>query len=83
MSMTIAELMDLLRSYPPGLRVVVDGYEEGYDDLSPERILVTRIDLDTGTKSWQGQHGDPRDKRRSGPNTTRTVEALALRRASW
>ena len=83
MSMTVAELMDLLRDYPPALRVVVDGYEDGYDDLSSERIFVTKIDLDTGKKSWQGQHGDPRDKRRSGPNTVKTVEALVFRRTSY
>ena len=33
--MIVSELLDLLREYPADLRVVVNGYEEGYDDLSP------------------------------------------------
>ena len=32
--MTVAELVQLLANYPPDLRVVVNGYEEGYDDLA-------------------------------------------------
>lgn len=83
MSMTVAELIDLLRSYPPALRVVVDGYEEGYDDLSPERMSVRRIRLDTGTESWQGTHGDPRGEPESDSDAVETVGALVFRRASW
>ena len=33
--MTVAELVQLLADYPPDLLVVVNGYEEGYDDLAP------------------------------------------------
>ena len=29
--MTVSELIDLLQEYPAGLRVVVNGYEEGYE----------------------------------------------------
>ncbi len=83
MSMTVAELIDLLRTYPPALRVAVDGYEEGYDDLSPDRISVRKIGLDTGTESWQGKHGDPRDGRGIDPDAVETVEALVFHRASW
>ena len=35
--MTVKELVELLGKYPDDLRVVVNGYEDGYDDLSPER----------------------------------------------
>ena len=38
--MTVEELIQLLETYPPDLRVVVNGYEEGYDDLSPEQVSV-------------------------------------------
>ncbi len=31
--MTVAELIRILQSHPQDLRVVVDGYEDGYDDL--------------------------------------------------
>ena len=47
--MLVSELIELLREYPAGLRVVVNGYEEGYDDLSPEQISIAKISLNTGT----------------------------------
>ena len=34
--MTVKELMKFLEKYPDDLRVVVNGYEDGYDDISPE-----------------------------------------------
>ena len=46
--MTVNELLQLLKGYSPDLRVVVNGYEEGYDDLSPEQLSVVRVALDTG-----------------------------------
>lgn len=46
--MTIDELIQLLENYPLGLRIVVNGYENGYDDLTPERLSVVRITLNTG-----------------------------------
>ena len=36
--MTMKELVELLGKYPDNLRGVINGYEDGYDDLSPERI---------------------------------------------
>lgn len=38
--MTVHELMQLLSKYPSDLRVVVNGYEDGYDDVEPGRIFV-------------------------------------------
>ena len=32
MAMTIEELIQLLAQHPPDLRVVVNGYEDGFDD---------------------------------------------------
>ena len=46
--MTVRELIDLLQQHPAGLRVVVNGYEEGYDDLSTQQISTTAIALNTG-----------------------------------
>ena len=80
--MTIEELMQLLEHYPPDMRVVVNGYEEGYDDLSPEQISVVSILLDTGVHAWEGRHGDPRDVSERSPNHARPVDALVLRRTS-
>lgn len=80
--MTIGELVRLLETYPLDMRVVVDGYEEGYDDLSPEQISVVRILLNTGTEAWQGRHGDPRDRPDRPRDHTQVFDALALSRAS-
>ena len=80
--MTIGELIQLLESYPPDMRVVVNGYEEGYDDLSPEQISVARILLNTGAHSWQGRHGDPRDVSERSRSHARSVDALVLQRTS-
>ena len=80
--MTVGELIQHLERYPPDMRVVVNGYEEGYDDLSPEQISIVRILLDTGVHAWEGRHGDPRDATESSPNRARPVDALVLRRTS-
>ena len=80
--MTIGELIRLLESYPPDMRVVVNGYEEGYDDLSPEQISVAKILLNTGVHAWEGRHGDPRDVAEPSPSHVRPVDALVLRRTS-
>ena len=55
--MTVSELIETLKAHPGDLRVVVNGYEEGYDDLSPGQISVRRIALNTGVEDWEGQHG--------------------------
>ena len=53
--MLVRELIEALRQYPAELRVVVNGYEEGYDDLTPERISTGKISLNTG--SMNGRDG--------------------------
>ena len=80
--MTVSELIELLQEYPASLRVVVNGYEEGYDDLSPEQISVAKISLNTGTHDWEGRHGDPRRPAEETSDGGRVVDALVLRRIS-
>lgn len=80
--MTVSELIELLREYPANLRVVVNGYEEGYDDLSPEQISVAKISLNTGKHHWEGQHGDPPSQAEETADGAKVVEALVLRRVS-
>ena len=76
--MTTEELIRLLSQYPPELRVVVNGYEDGYDDLSPRQLSVVKVALGTGKDEWEGEHGDP-----DGPiDGADVVEALVLRRVS-
>ena len=43
--MTVKTLKELLSQYPEDLRVVVDGYEDGYDDVARQRISVSKIQL--------------------------------------
>ena len=47
-AVTVNELIQLLADHPADLRVVVNGYEDGYDDLSPGQLRVVKISLDTG-----------------------------------
>lgn len=47
------ELRELLGTYPDDLRVVVNGYEQGYDDVSPGQISVVRLALDVGVEDWR------------------------------
>ena len=76
--MTVKELADLLATYPSNLRVVVNGYEEGYDDLSLKQVSVVKIALNTGKHRWEGKHGDPD----SLSDADDIAEALILRRVS-
>ena len=55
--MTVDELGRLLASYPPDLRVVVNGYENGYDDLSPQQVRQVKIALNTGSTNGKGNTG--------------------------
>ena len=80
--MTVSELIELLQEYPASLRVVVNGYEEGYDDLSPEQISVAKISLNTGTHDWEGRHGGLRHPAEETPGGVKVMEALLLRRVS-
>ena len=80
--MIVSELLDLLREYPADLRVVVNGYEEGYDDLSPQQISIAKISLNTGTHDWEGRHGEPLHPAEGTSDDAKIVEALVLRRVS-
>ena len=80
--MTVKELAELLEKYPDDLRVVVHGYEDGYDDLSLERISVVKIQLDTQIHDWEGQHSDFHGSPEEITDEAEIVEALIFRRRS-
>ena len=80
--MTVSELIKLLAEYPADMRVVVNGYEEGYDDLSPEQISPVKIALNTGKHRWEGKHGYPNGLTKSASDCAEVVESLVLRRVS-
>ena len=58
--MTVGELIALLHSQDPDLRVVVDGYESGFSDVAPNRVYPVRIVLGVGV-SYGGDHSAERD----------------------
>lgn len=76
--MTVEELISILQEQPSDLRVVVNGYEEGYDDLTLEQIMRIKIALNTGRKDWEGLHGHPDDAK----DPADVVEAVLLQRTS-
>lgn len=57
--MTVKELIEKLGEYDPDMMVVVDGYEEGYDDprvLTGEIVLDTNWDGKGKPTHWAGRH---------------------------
>ena len=81
--MVVSELIELLQEYPAGLRVVVNGYEDGYDDLSPQQISLAEISLNTGKHHWEGRHGVPRHPTAGSVDRPDAAEALVLCRVSY
>lgn len=80
--MKVDDLIKLLRGYPSDLRVVVDGYETGYDDLTPQQISVEKICLNVGENDWEGSHKNPLNIIGDAPKGARVVDAVILRRTS-
>ena len=37
--MTVIELIKLLQTYPPDMKVVAEGYEQGYDDVVNVKLI--------------------------------------------
>jgi len=58
--MTITELIEVLRKYPPELQVVVKGYEDGFNDI--DTIKQVSIILNANEEWWYGSHADSKDK---------------------
>jgi hypothetical protein len=54
--MTIKELIDQLEAYPPGTRVVVRGYENGYNDV--DKLVLRKIHLHKKAQWWDGRYSD-------------------------
>jgi hypothetical protein len=70
--MTIADLIRELQKYDPGMRVLVDGYEGGFDDpiVSTEYVLLNQPEMYSGKhqRAWVDE-----DKKRA-------VECVVLER---
>ena len=75
--MTVEELIRTLRKYPKDMRVVVNGYETGFDDLEARLIHVREIRLNAAEEWWEGDHIDAKETRTGGSGI---VNALVLPR---
>ncbi|MDE2666434.1 MAG: hypothetical protein OXI69_09795 [Acidobacteriota bacterium] len=64
------------------MRVVVNGYEDGFDDVSYERIAVVKLHLNRGMKDWQGRHLEPATQTEEMLGDEDVVDALAILRES-
>ena len=72
--MNVGELIQLLNAYPPALRVMVNGYEEGYDDLEPDCIREADVRLNVNKRWYAGRH----DEAYAGNQDKGSVSARAL-----
>ena len=79
-ALTVSELIQLLAQYPGDLRVMVQGYEEGYDDLEAGRVVAGEASLNVNSAWYYGRH----EQALTGDEQTgaETVQALFLRRPS-
>ena len=56
--MTVKELIRLLKEYPGNMRVVVNGYEEGWTDIEKRSILEIELALNYNKEDYFGPHED-------------------------
>ena len=54
--MIVGELIRILETHPPHLRVMVDGYEGGVEDLEARLLLTRYVRLDVHSDWWYGRH---------------------------
>jgi len=57
--MTVSELIELLKQQDPNAMVVVDGYEDGYDEprvLAGEAVINANWDGSRKKTTWSGRH---------------------------
>jgi predicted mannosyl-3-phosphoglycerate phosphatase (HAD superfamily) len=58
--MTIQQLIENLQQFPPEMRVIVSGYEDGYNDVSI--IEEKEIAIDILNEWYYGQHVEASDE---------------------
>ncbi len=56
--MNVKELIEVLGEYPAEMRVVVQGYEDGYDDVKSGCVKQRQVKLNAGKEDWVGDHMD-------------------------
>ena len=56
-SRTVAELIKALQQFPPDMRVVVSGYEEGYENMLTPKI--EKLEQNPDNPYWEGEFQAP------------------------
>ena len=56
-SRTVAELIKALQQFPPDMRVVVSGYEEGYENMLTPKI--EKLEQNPDNPYWEGEFQVP------------------------
>jgi DUF1365 family protein len=54
--LTVKDLIEALAQYPLDVRVVVDGYEDGYDNLHVDSLRAVSIQPRPGHAEWEGEN---------------------------
>jgi hypothetical protein len=61
--MTVSELIELLKAFPPDARVIVAAGEEGYDDTTSAEAIPLRLNVNN--KKYYGAHAMARRDQRA------------------
>jgi hypothetical protein len=56
--MNVRQLIEKLKEHPPEMRVIVDGYEGGYNDLESLKTTQIRLNVHDRYKDLFGRHDD-------------------------
>jgi hypothetical protein len=55
--MKVQQLIEELKKHPPEMRVILQGYESGFDDLSRLELMEIVVNYnDDGHSWWNGKH---------------------------
>lgn len=57
--MTAKELIQHLQTLPPDTKIVVRGYEDGYNDIL--KVKKVKIKLNPNSYIWEGEYEDSTD----------------------
>ncbi len=60
--MTVKELIERLALEDPNMRVVVDGYEQGYDETSNFEYAHIKLNTDKDRSWWDGEFDQSLDE---------------------
>lgn len=58
--LTVRDRIEVLAKYPPDVRVVVDGYEDGYDNLDVQSLSTMSVRHKPDHEEWEGENEDAR-----------------------